>query len=59
VAVQTGQRGGGYVQIVRGPPAGALVVQNAASFLLDGDMVKPTVTAGAVPAAKAPAKAAR
>lgn len=59
VAVQTGQRGGGYVQIVRGPPAGALVVQNAASFLLDGDLVKPTIASGAAPAPKSPAKAAR
>lgn len=42
VAVQTGQRGSGLVQIVQGPPAGARVIQNAASFLLDGDLVKPT-----------------
>lgn len=42
VAVQTGPRGGGYVQLVRGPPEGTLVVQNAAAFLLDNDRVKPT-----------------
>ncbi|WP_334162413.1 efflux RND transporter periplasmic adaptor subunit [Phenylobacterium sp.] len=64
VAVQTGQRGGGLVEIVRGPPQGARVVQNAASFLLDGDLVRPTEapagaaaaparTAGAAPAAGA------
>jgi HlyD family secretion protein len=49
VPVQTGQRGAGLVQIVRGPPAGTVVVQNAAAFLLDGDLVKPTP--GAAPAA--------
>lgn len=41
VTIQTGQRGGGYVQILRGPPAGTLIVQNAAAFLLDNDRVKP------------------
>jgi HlyD family secretion protein len=58
VAVQTGQRGSGLVQIVRGPPAGARVVQNAASFLLDGDLVKPTEgRVAARPAPKTPARA--
>jgi HlyD family secretion protein len=42
VPVRTGMRGGGLVQLVEGPPAGARVVQNAASFLLDGDRVRPT-----------------
>ena len=54
VGVQTGPRGGGYVQLVKGPPAGTRVVQNAAAFLLDGDLVRPT-DAAATPAA-APAK---
>ena len=59
VAVQTGQRGSGLVQIVKGPSAGARVVQNAASFLLDGDLVKP-VEADAAPAqAAAPQAPAR
>ncbi len=40
--VQTGQRGGGLVQLIKGPPAGSRVVQNAAAFLLDGDLVKPS-----------------
>jgi HlyD family secretion protein len=39
--VRTGVRGGGLVQLVSGPPAGALVVERAASFLLDGDRVRP------------------
>ena len=56
LAVQTGQRGSGLVQIVSGPAAGARVVQNAASFLLDGDLVKPVETA-AQPAPKTPAGA--
>lgn len=55
VAVQTGPRGGGYVQLVRGPPAGTRIVQNAAAFLLDNDLVRPTEGAAPPPAA-APAK---
>ena len=42
VLVQTGQRGGGYVQLIKGPPVGSRIVQNAAAFLLDGDLVKPS-----------------
>lgn len=61
--VVTGQRGGGLVQLVKGPPAGSRIVQNAAAFLVDGDLVRPTDAAGA-PAplqasAPAPAKVAR
>ena len=41
VAVQTGQRGGGLVELVKGPPAGSRLVQSAAAFLLDGDLIKP------------------
>ncbi len=53
VAVQTGQRANGMVEIVRGPPAGSLVVQNAAAFLLDGDPVRPVLgDAAATPGAK-------
>jgi HlyD family secretion protein len=48
MAVQTGQRGAGLVQIVRGPAAGTRVVENAAAFLLDGDLVRPVT--GAAPA---------
>lgn len=60
-AVQTGQRGGGLVQLIKGPPAGTRIVLNAAAFLLDGDMIRPQdagyPTAGAArsaPAAVAP-----
>jgi HlyD family secretion protein len=41
VAVRTGMRGSGLVQLTAGPPSGARVVASAASFLLDGDMVRP------------------
>ena len=54
VGVQTGQRGGGWVELVRGPAAGARVVRNAAGFLLDGELVRPVEgEAQAAPAAKA------
>ncbi len=53
VVVQTGQRGGGFVQLTRGPPAGTRVVRNAAAFLLDNDMIRPVE--GAQPAAARPA----
>ncbi|MFL5298111.1 MAG: efflux RND transporter periplasmic adaptor subunit [Phenylobacterium sp.] len=53
--VQAGQRGGGMVQLVKGPPVGARIVQNAAAFLLDGDLVRPSDA----PAGAAPAKAVR
>ncbi|MFN3512033.1 MAG: efflux RND transporter periplasmic adaptor subunit [Phenylobacterium sp.] len=57
VAVTTGARGGGMVALVKGPPAGSLVVQNAAAFLLDGDLVRPVEAAAAAPAPKAAAAA--
>jgi HlyD family secretion protein len=57
VAVQTGPRGGGYVQLLRGPAPGTRVVQNAAAFLLDNDLVRPTEgPAPALAAAASPAK---
>lgn len=59
VAVQTGQRGSGLVQIVKGPASGSRVVQNAASFLLDGDLVKPVETSAAAAQPAAPQPAAR
>jgi HlyD family secretion protein len=60
VLVQTGQRGGGYVQLTRSPPAGTRVVKNAAAFLLDNDLIQPVegaaTAAAARPAAPRPAK---
>ena len=43
--VRTGMRGAGLVQIIDGPPAGTVVVASAASFLLDGDLVRPAESA--------------
>ena len=59
VIVQTGQRGGGFVQLTRSPPAGTMVVRNAGAFLLDNDMIRPVeaaAPAAARPAAPRPAK---
>jgi HlyD family secretion protein len=47
------------VQLIKGPPAGSRVVQNAAAFLLDGDMVRPIEGAGPAPAVRPQAPAAR
>lgn len=38
--VRTGQRGGGYVELLSGPPPGSVVVAKAAAQLLPGDYVK-------------------
>jgi len=44
VPVKTGDRGAGWVQLVSGPAAGARVVENAASLLVDGDKVRPAAS---------------
>jgi HlyD family secretion protein len=41
VAVSTGQRGGGYVELITGPPAGARVVERAGAMLVPGDVIRP------------------
>jgi HlyD family secretion protein len=41
VPVRTGERGGGYVELLTGPPAGTVVVSKAGAQLLPGDYVKP------------------
>jgi HlyD family secretion protein len=53
--VRTGQRAGGLVQLIEGPPAGSRVVAAAGAFLLDGDKVRP-VEAAAEPPAKRPVR---
>jgi HlyD family secretion protein len=40
VAVTTGQRSGGYVELLTGPPAGARVVAKAAAMFTPGDYVR-------------------
>ena len=53
VPVVTGERGGGLVQLIKGPGPGVRIVQNAAAFLLDGDLVRPVAgTASTLPAAR-------
>ncbi|MCC7267645.1 MAG: efflux RND transporter periplasmic adaptor subunit [Caulobacteraceae bacterium] len=52
VPVKTGDRGGGLVRILSGPPAGTRVVKSAAAFLLDNDLVRPVEEGAAAPAAK-------
>jgi HlyD family secretion protein len=44
VPVMTGQRGGGYVELLSGPPAGARVVERAAAMLVPGDLVRPVAS---------------
>jgi HlyD family secretion protein len=41
VPVKTGERGGGYVELLTGPPSGSVVVAKAGAQLLPGDYVKP------------------
>lgn len=55
VAVQTGARGAGMVQIVKGPAVGSRVVANAGALFLEGDLIRPSDAAAAA-APKAVAK---
>jgi HlyD family secretion protein len=41
VAVRTGERAGGFVELLQGPPAGSRVLVTGSSFVLDGDKVAP------------------
>ena len=41
VPVTTGQRGGGFVELLTGPPEGAKVVDRAGAMLVPGDFVRP------------------
>jgi HlyD family secretion protein len=50
--VRTGQRGGGYVELLSGPAPGAVVVAKAATQLLAGDYV--TVAKGGAPISNPP-----
>lgn len=43
-AVKIGQKGGGWAQLVQGPPAGTRIVLGGASFVTDGDVVRPAST---------------
>jgi HlyD family secretion protein len=41
VPIRTGDRGGGFVELLAGPPVGSVVVAKDSSQLLPGDFVKP------------------
>jgi HlyD family secretion protein len=41
VPVTTGQHGGGYVELLTGPPAGSRVVEKAGAMLVSGDIIRP------------------
>ncbi len=47
VPVTVGRRGGGYVELVQGPPLGARVLLGSQGFVLDGDKVAPLPERGA------------
>jgi len=42
VKVKIGQKGGGWAQLIQGPPAGTRVVLGGASFVTDGDVIRPS-----------------
>lgn len=44
VSVKTGQHGGGYVELLQGPPEGTRVLLGGAAFVLEGDAVKTVET---------------
>ncbi len=43
VAVRTGTRAGGYVELLEGPKPGTQVLLSGAAFVLEGDLVRPVV----------------
>ncbi len=53
VAIQTGQRAQGYVQLIQGPPVGARVALGGGAFVLDGDKVQ-TAPQAATPTGGSP-----
>lgn len=43
-AIKVGQKGGGWAQLVQGPPAGTRIVLGGASFVTDGDVIRPATS---------------
>jgi len=41
VGVKIGRKGGGWAQLIQGPPTGARIVLGGAAFVSDGDVVRP------------------
>lgn len=58
VPVRTGERANGYVELLQGPPEGVMVILGGSAFVLEGDRVRPQLTAAA-PAARPAAPQAR
>jgi HlyD family secretion protein len=46
VAVKTGARGGGMIELTQGPQAGARVLTGSQDFVLDGEKVQPVAQKG-------------
>jgi HlyD family secretion protein len=44
IAVTTGDRGGGFVELLKGPAVGSRVVSRAAAMLVPGDVVRPVAS---------------
>jgi HlyD family secretion protein len=44
IAVRTGQRAGGWVELLQGPPLGSRVLLGGSAFVLEGDPVNPEET---------------
>lgn len=56
VAVKTGRRAQGYVELTEGPPPGTRVALGGSAFLVEGDKVRPVAPGSAAPAARNPAR---
>jgi HlyD family secretion protein len=50
VTVRTGAHEGGYGELIDGPPPGSRILLGAASFVLEGDLVRPQLVASPAPA---------
>lgn len=49
VAVKTGARAGGMVELLQGPPAGSRVALGGSSFVMEGDKVRPVAVEAKAP----------
>jgi HlyD family secretion protein len=57
VSVRTGEHAGGFVELLEGPPEGAMVILGGSAFVLEGDTVTPRLVANPAPTAGAAATA--
>ncbi|WP_394541306.1 efflux RND transporter periplasmic adaptor subunit [Lysobacter enzymogenes] len=58
VAVKTGRRSAGMVELLQGPPVGSRVALAGGAFLIDGDRVKPELATASPAPALSPAPSA-